>query len=688
MGITFINIAMTEEAFIPDPKTQQLNELRTTLGKMEVALGEVDSAIVWTNEQGKIQWCNKTFDTLINKRHILILGQNLVDLLPLFQSNVSVPLEFHPLNLALRHQEKFTGDYEFRMGDRRQVLEISATYLVMGEGNSSKNISVVIAINDITEQRLTQSLLQQVNKDLEERVRLRTEELVLANELLKKQNTELQLARKIAESANQAKSEFLANMSHEIRTPMNAILGFCSLLQETIAEPRSLSYIDSIDSAGKTLLALINDILDLSKIEAGKLELQYDFFDLRSLIEEIGQIFSITAQQKKIDLSWAIAEDVPSFILFDEIRLRQILFNVVGNALKFTEKGQVRVEVSKYQMEKTPATGNAPTIGLKIRVIDTGIGISPESLKHIFDTFSQSEGQSNRKYGGTGLGLAITRRLVEMLEGTVQLESETGHGSCFQFMFPEIIVSDTHTVSLTDQNLDINFNQFKPAKILVVDDIVTNLKLIQGYFDNTHHHLILVESGKEAIAKSHEERPDLILLDMRMPDMDGKVVAQTLKQNPMTCDIPIVILTASHFNQSQKEMALLCQGVLHKPLTRVQLVSILKNILPYGKSLINSEKLTQTEIVATEEEVISPELLEALKKEEETLWPRLYQCMIMRDVRQFLQRLKELHSTYPARQLQEYIIRLETQVINFDGENLSITIKTFPSLRQALMTNS
>jgi signal transduction histidine kinase/CheY-like chemotaxis protein len=550
------------------------------------------------------------------------------------------------------------------------------------------DIENAVAINDITGQRSSHLLLQQSNKNLEQRVIARTQELISANQLLQQQNDELKLAQQVAESANQAKSEFLANMSHEIRTPMNAILGFCSLLQETIAEPRSRSYIDSIDSAGKTLLALINDILDLSKIEAGKLELQYDFLDLRSLIEEIGQIFSITAQQKKIDLSWAIAEDVPNFILFDEIRLRQILFNVVGNALKFTEKGQVRVEVSKCQTEKTPATGNAPTIGLKIRVIDTGIGISPESLKYIFDIFSQSEGQSNRKYGGTGLGLAITRRLAEMLEGTVQVESETGQGSCFQFIFPEIIVADTHKVSLIEQPLDINFNQFKPAKILVVDDIVSNLQLIQGYFENTHHQIILVESGKEAIAKIQQERPDLILLDMRMPGMDGKAVTQTLKQSPTTSDIPIIILTASYFNQFQKKMALLCQGVLHKPVTRDQLVSSLKNILPYAEDATNSDKLTETEIITTEEEVISPQLLEALKAEEENAWPKLHQCMIMRDVRQFLQRLKELNSNYPARKLQKYIIRLETQLINFDGENLSMTIKTFPSLRQALMADS
>ena len=690
MSITLIDVAMTQEAFIPDNTTQQLNELRATLGKMEVALGEVESAIVWTNEQGKIQWCNKTFDNLINKRHILILGQDLVDLFPLFLSDRPVLPKFHPLNLAIITQEKNSGIYEFGEGNQKKFLEISTTYLVMGEGekNGLKNISILIAINDITGQRSSHLLLQQANKSLEQRVIARTQELISANKLLQQQNDELKLAQQVAELANQAKSEFLANMSHEIRTPMNAILGFCSLLKETIAESRSRSYVDCIDSAGKTLLALINDILDLSKIEAGKLELQYDFFDLRSLIEEIGQIFSITAQQKNIDLSWAIAEDVPSFILFDEIRLRQILFNVVGNALKFTEKGQVRLEVSKCQTEKTPATGNAPTIGLKIRVIDTGIGISPESLKYIFDIFSQSEGQSNRKYGGTGLGLAITHRLVEMLEGTVQVESETGEGSCFKFIFPEIIVADTHKVSLIDQHLDINFNQFKPAKILVVDDTVSNLQLIQGYFENTHHQITLVESGKDAIAKIQQETPDLILLDMRMPDMDGKAVTQTLKQNPKTSDIPIIILTASYFNQSQKEMALLCQGVLHKPVTRDQLVGSLKNILTYTEDATNLEIPTETEIIMTEEEVISPQLLEALKAEEENAWPRLHQCMIMREVRQFLQRLKELNSNYPAKKLQEYIIRLETQLIKFDGENLSMTIKTFPALREALMTDS
>ncbi|MGL5035692.1 MAG: ATP-binding protein, partial [Microcystaceae cyanobacterium] len=244
---------------------------------------------------------------------------------------------------------------------------------------------------------------------------------------------ELERSKEAAESASRSKSEFLANMSHEIRTPMNAILGFSDLLQTVEMEPRAYNYLEAIRSGGNTLMGLINDILDLSKIEAGKLQLSYEGVNIRQLIQEIHNIFSEKAKQKDIQFITEIEASVPNTIIFDEIRLRQILFNIVGNAIKFTEKGKVSISLKSQNID-------SQTIRLILQVEDTGIGIPPKDQELIFDIFTQREGQSTRQYGGTGLGLTITRRLTEMLGGKIELESSLGLGSIFTFTFQPILV--------------------------------------------------------------------------------------------------------------------------------------------------------------------------------------------------------------------------------------------------------
>jgi two-component system, sensor histidine kinase and response regulator len=404
------------------------------------------------------------------------------------------------------------------------------------------------------------------------------EERRLNAEALEKAYQHAEKARQEAEQANQAKSIFLATMSHEIRTPMNGVIGMASLLSETALNDKQREFTNTITTCGESLLNVINDILDFSKIESGNMELEKDDFDLRVCIEDILDIFGTKAAHTGIDLVYQIDPDVPAQIVGDGLRLRQILTNLVSNAMKFTQKGEVFVAVHSKQV-----TANGD-IDLEFEVRDTGIGIPADKINRLFKSFSQVDSSTTRKYGGTGLGLAISEKLVKLMQGTIYVTSEEGKGSVFAF-----------TIKTQKSNRQLQaYTQYNMAdqegkRILVVDDNVTNRAILKSQLEQWKLIPVLAESGQEAMEILENDAAfNLVLSDMQMPFMDGVELAQ--KINQLLPKIPVILLS-SIGNDFAKEHHKLFKSILTKPIKQHVLSKhLLSGLQPNGYSL--SEEIT------------------------------------------------------------------------------------------------
>jgi signal transduction histidine kinase/CheY-like chemotaxis protein len=403
---------------------------------------------------------------------------------------------------------------------------------------------------------------------------------------------QLNISEKKERESAQVKEKFMANMSHEIRTPMNAILGFTNLLQRKNLDEEAKEYVQTIHKSGENLLAIINDILDLSKIEAGMMRIESAPFSIRGLLHSVETMFKAKAGEKQIVFFVEVDETIPDTLEGDATRLTQILVNLIGNSFKFTNKGNISVKITNEGM----ADGKMNT---GITVTDTGIGIDKNKLQYIFERFQQAEDSVTRKFGGTGLGLSIVTDLVSLQNGTISVESEAGNGAAFRVMIPYKISAQYSGSTAPTENSIKTGTAFADRVILVVEDNAINQSLIKHFFKSWQLKFEIVNNGREAIDKLRTTKYDLILMDIQMPEMDGYTAAQIIR-GELKLTTPVIAMTA-HALTGEREKCISCgmDDYISKPMREDELYHLIARYVELNKTPAEKNNFKEKTTIVT-----------------------------------------------------------------------------------------
>ncbi len=537
----------------------------------------VDGILAFDKNMKIVAW-NKSMALHYGYSKEDVLNKNIFHVFPEFEEE----REGKILRDVLNGKPSFMGERAYK--SRKGYFQ---THIVGYKDEEDAIAGALIILQDITEMKealekiqhknnvlkqTNQALLKQINERIEAEKALKKAHDDLEQRVIER-TVEIAQAKKEAEEAAQAKARFLANMSHEIRTPMNAIVGMSALLLKADPSEKQLNFIKSINSAAENLLALINDILDYSKIDAGKLVLEEAGFSIREVVQELMQIVSFKTDPSKVKIGTHIDENVPERIVGDKVRLNQVLMNLVSNAVKFTEEGEVTISVETIQDAQDK-------VKVRFSVKDTGIGIAPDKIEMIFGSFTQASTDTTRKYGGSGLGLAIVKQILELQGTEIKIESQVGKGSNFYFNLD--FSKDNGSVYEVKSEQPENFHSLEGVKILAAEDNELNQILATHLLESWGAQVDIAENGEKTLEMLKQNNYDLILMDIQMPLMDGYQATEKIRKNFQSPKnmLPIIAMTANVLD-GEREKCLACgmDDYIIKPLCPENLNFVIRNVV-------------------------------------------------------------------------------------------------------------